>query len=268
MRIMKNVGVAAQPGEMGDLQVSSPIVFKGYFNNPTATEEAFTDDGWFITVDLAYIDSAGNLNLTGRSKDTIIVNGVKYSSGEIETAIEEEMIAGVVPSFTVAFPHRPEGSATEQICVLYHPNFLETVEGAKIRFDTATAISKVVAMIITKAPDHLIPLPKQLLEKSSLGKISRTKVRAAFENGKYSSFEMRNTEALDSYRTSQWQSASTLTEILVQDNLSDLMSIPASSINIRASIFDLGVSSFTLISLKRLLESALPQKSISHCPLF
>jgi long-subunit acyl-CoA synthetase (AMP-forming) len=80
MRIMKSTEVEAEAGEIGDLQVSGPIVFKRHLNNPTATEEAFTDDGWFITGDLAYIDCSGNLNLTCRSKDTIIVNGMKYSS--------------------------------------------------------------------------------------------------------------------------------------------------------------------------------------------
>jgi acyl-CoA synthetase (AMP-forming)/AMP-acid ligase II/thioesterase domain-containing protein len=260
MRIVNSAGVKAKAGDMGDLQVSGPIVFKGYFNNPSASKEGFTEDGWFITGDVAYIDAAGNLNLTGRSKDTIIVNGVKYSSSELETAIEEEMIPGLVPSFTVAFPHRPEGAATEQICVVYHPNFPAGPGDAKTRFETATAISKVVAMITTKAPDQLIPLPKQLLEKSSLGKISRTKVRAAFEKGEYTTFKAHNTEVLAAYRASQWRSATTSTEILVQDILSSLVSIHASSINVRSSIFDLGVTSFTLITLKRHLELALPQK--------
>ena len=257
MRIMKKALTEAKAGEVGDLQVSGPVVFKRYFNNPIATKEAFTDDGWFITGDLAYIDNSGNLNLTGRSKDTIIVNGVKYSSSEIETAIEDEMIPGVVPSYTVAFPHRPEGSATEQVCVLYHANLPEDLVA---RLETSNAVSKVVAMIANKAPDHLFPLPRELFEKSSLGKISRSKVRAAFESGEYSFFERRNNAILEDYKALQWRSPSTPTEHLVQSTLSNLLSTPTASINTRTSIFDLGVTSFTLITFKRQLESSFPTK--------
>jgi long-subunit acyl-CoA synthetase (AMP-forming) len=64
-------------GETGDVKVCGTIVFKGYLNNIQATKETFTDDGWFMTGDLAYIDGNGNLNLTGRSKDSIIINGGK-----------------------------------------------------------------------------------------------------------------------------------------------------------------------------------------------
>jgi long-subunit acyl-CoA synthetase (AMP-forming) len=69
-----------------------------------ATMDSFTSDGWFITGDLAYADEAGYLNLTGRTKDIIIVNGAKWSSAEIETAVEEEGIPGRIPSYTVVFP--------------------------------------------------------------------------------------------------------------------------------------------------------------------
>jgi hypothetical protein len=57
-----------------------------------------------------------------------------------------------------------------------------------------------------------------------------------------------------------WCSASTQTEILVQSTLSTLLSIPTASPNTSTSIFDYAISSFDLITLKRLLEVSLPQK--------
>ena len=255
MRTMREAGVMAGEGEVGDLQVHGPVLFKEYFNNPAATKESFTSDGWFITGDLAYIDKGGNLNMTGRSKDTIIVNGVKWSSHEIETAIEEEAIPGVVPTFTIAFPHRPSNSPTEEICVAYRPSF--AADDVQARFETATAISKTVSLITTKRPDHLIPLPHGLLEKTSLGKISRTKVRAAFEKDEYSTFEVEDTRALEEYRNSKWQNAETDTERIVQATIGSLLEISTADINLRASIFDLGVTSFNLITLKASLEAAI-----------
>ncbi|KAL1954761.1 hypothetical protein VTO42DRAFT_761 [Malbranchea cinnamomea] len=82
----------AATGELGELQVSGPVVFDQYYNAPTTTRDSFTSDGWFITGDLAWIDDVGNLNLTGRIKDTVIINASK-----LETTVEQERIAGLVP---------------------------------------------------------------------------------------------------------------------------------------------------------------------------
>jgi len=256
MRVMKIDGTGpAEASETGHLQVFGPVLFDHYFNNPEATKASFSTDGWFETGDLAYTDEQGNLHLTGRTKDTIIVNGVKWSSTEIETAIEEEGITGLIPSFTVAFPHRAQNSATEDICVVYSPNY--PAEDDALHFETATAISKTVSLICGKKPDHLIPLPVQLLEKTSLGKISRTKVRAAFEKGAYAEFQSQDAAALERHRDSIWQEAETTTEKAVQDTLAELLKISAADISMKASIFELGVDSFNLITLKAKLQKTI-----------
>ncbi|KAH8901218.1 putative NRPS-like enzyme [Thozetella sp. PMI_491] len=256
MRIGKIDGTGvASVGEAGHLQVFGPVLFDHYFNNPQATQAAFTADGWFETGDLAYIDEQGNLNLTGRIKDTIIVNGVKWSSTEIETAIEEEGIVGLIPSFTVAFPHRAAGSATEDICVVYSPDY--PADDDALHFETAAAISKTVSLICGKKPDHLIPLPTELLEKTSLGKISRTKVRAAFEKGEYASFQAEDAAALARHRATIWQDAETPTEKTVQATLAELLKMSPADISMKASIFELGVDSFNLITLKAMLQKVI-----------
>ncbi|KAF7560190.1 hypothetical protein G7046_g3951 [Stylonectria norvegica] len=256
MRIMQADGTElAGTGVSGHLQVSGSVLFDHYFNNTEATQEAFTLDGWFITGDLAYVDEQGNLNLTGRAKDTIIVNGVKWSSTEIETAIEGEGIVGLLPSFTVAFPHRARNSATEDICVVYSPNY--AADDDALHFETATAISKTVSLMCGKKPDHLIPLPVQLLEKSSLGKISRSKVRAAFEKGEYDSFQAQDAAALARHRTTVWQDPETKTEKEVQSILAELLAMSPSDISMKMSIFELGVDSFNLITLKAMLQKTI-----------
>lgn len=64
-------------GVVGNLEISGPVVFKSYFNNPTATEESFSSDGWFKTGDKGSIDETGYLTLQGRAKEAMIINGVK-----------------------------------------------------------------------------------------------------------------------------------------------------------------------------------------------
>jgi long-chain acyl-CoA synthetase len=64
----------AAPGH-GEILAKGPNVFSGYWDNPEATAEAFTDDGFFRTGDLGHVDDAGYLYIVGRSKELIILSG-------------------------------------------------------------------------------------------------------------------------------------------------------------------------------------------------
>lgn len=58
---------------VGEVLIRGTMVFKGYFRNPTATADAFTEDGWFRSGDLGRIDSDGFLYIVGRGKDVIVL---------------------------------------------------------------------------------------------------------------------------------------------------------------------------------------------------
>ena len=85
----------------GELCIKGPNVFKGYFNNPKATQDAFTPDGWFKTGDIVEIDNDGFIFIKDRKKDMIIIKGLKVFSAQVEAvicehpAIEECAIIGV-----------------------------------------------------------------------------------------------------------------------------------------------------------------------------
>ena len=64
----------AQPGH-GEILAKGPNVFSGYWDNPEATAEAFTEDGFFRTGDLGRFDELGYLYIVGRSKELIILSG-------------------------------------------------------------------------------------------------------------------------------------------------------------------------------------------------
>lgn len=65
-------------GDGNEIQVKGGTVMTGYFNNPEATAEAFTADGWFRTGDAGRIDASGNLYLTERIKDLFKTSNGKY----------------------------------------------------------------------------------------------------------------------------------------------------------------------------------------------
>ena len=81
-------GSSVRIADDGELQVKGPNVFRGYHNLPEKTAEVFTEDGWLRTGDLANIDDAGRIIITGRKKDIIITAGGKNVS---PIPLEEEI---------------------------------------------------------------------------------------------------------------------------------------------------------------------------------
>ncbi|CAM1508738.1 Fc.00g055860.m01.CDS01 [Cosmosporella sp. VM-42] len=98
-----------QPGEAGELYVRGPNVFKGYHNDPQATDECVSPDGWFRTGDIGYVTETGNLFITDRVKELIKYNGFQVPPAELEGYLIE--FPGVVDCAVVGVYH--EQLATE-----------------------------------------------------------------------------------------------------------------------------------------------------------
>lgn len=100
VRVVAADGAPLAPGAEGEFQVRGSLMFPGYFDNADANAGAFSDDGWFRTGDLAQVDAAGNVRITGRSKDVINRGGVKYNPRDIEDLLDAHpgvMQSAIVP---------------------------------------------------------------------------------------------------------------------------------------------------------------------------
>ncbi len=177
MRIVDDRDTVLAEGDIGRLQVRGTSVTKGYHDNAKANAESFTEDGWFDTGDLAFLRD-GELFITGRAKDVIIVNGVNHFSHEIESCVEE--LPCVVRSFTAAVAVRSDPAATTDELALY----FHLAEG----HDPAAALREIggkVTREIGVSPAFLIPVGTEDIPKTEIGKIQRTRLRKSFEAGDF-----------------------------------------------------------------------------------
>jgi long-chain acyl-CoA synthetase len=81
-------GIDLRIADDGEVQFRGPTLFHGYWDNPAATTEAYTSDGWYRTGDIGHLDDGGRLILSGRKKDIIVLpNGFNVYPEDIENAL-------------------------------------------------------------------------------------------------------------------------------------------------------------------------------------
>ncbi len=87
LKIIDEEGLELPRGEVGELIGGGPFGSSGYFKDPEATRQAWTDDGWYYTGDRAKFDGNGNLVIVGRIKDMILRGGQNIYPIEIENLL-------------------------------------------------------------------------------------------------------------------------------------------------------------------------------------
>lgn len=238
-------------GRVGELQLTGPVLTCGYYNNEQATRDAFTADGWFRSGDLGYID-AGRLTLVGRSKDSIIVNGVNYFSHEIETVLET--LEGVAGSYVAAFPVRPAGSDTEQVVIAFSPEV--PADDAAALYRVLTAVRGTVVAQWGFRPALILPLPETAFPKTSLGKIQRSLIRDRLESGMYDA-QKHAVDELAVRMLGGYTAPRGVTERAVAEVYADMFDIDPGSVSATANFFELGGTSLDILRLRSKLAQRL-----------
>ncbi len=108
-------GAVLAQGDVGQIEVRGPNVFKGYWQMPEKTAAELREDGFFITGDLGRFDEDGYLHIVGRDKDLIISGGYNIYPKEIEVLLDEQ--TGVLESAVVGVPHTDFGETPVALIV-------------------------------------------------------------------------------------------------------------------------------------------------------
>ena len=164
LRICGSGGTPCAVDEIGDIEVTGPNVFKGYWRMPEKTKEEFTADGWFRTGDVGKIDARGYVHIVGRSKDLIITGGYNVYPAEIEGYLNE--MDGVAESAVIGVPHPDFGEGVVAVVVPKPgaaPDATALTAGLKARIANF------------KVPKHLFIEPE--LPRNAMGKVQKNLLR-------------------------------------------------------------------------------------------
>jgi fatty-acyl-CoA synthase len=157
---------------VGEIALRSNCMLTGYYHREEVTARAL-ENGWYFTGDLGYL-ADGELYITGRQKDLIIVGGKNIYPQDIENILNE--VPGVHPGRTVAFGVLNDQLGTEDIAVICEVETEDADEQAQIAREIRTRIAQT-----TDTMAHYVHLvgPMWLLKTSS-GKIARNANREKF----------------------------------------------------------------------------------------
>ncbi|MEP3427433.1 MAG: malonyl-CoA synthase [Roseibium sp.] len=164
-----DTGSELPDGEIGQIEVRGPNVFKGYWQMPDKTAAELRSDGFFITGDLGKIDEEGYVQIVGRNKDLIISGGYNIYPKEIELLLDDQ--PGVLESAVVGVPH---------------PDFGETVLGLLVANTSSTpdlnAIEEAVKTSLArfKQPRKLIVVNE--LPRNTMGKVQKNVLRENYKH--------------------------------------------------------------------------------------
>jgi malonyl-CoA/methylmalonyl-CoA synthetase len=154
-------------GDIGQIEVRGPNVFKGYWNMPEKTAEELRSNGFFITGDLGLIDKDGYVSIVGRNKDLIISGGYNIYPKEIELILDEQV--GVLESAVIGVPH---------------PDFGETVVGVLVANGDLLDLEKIQLAIKDslarfKHPRQLVVI--NALPRNTMGKVQKNILREEYK---------------------------------------------------------------------------------------
>jgi acyl-CoA synthetase (AMP-forming)/AMP-acid ligase II len=156
-------------GETGEIRLRTRATINGYYRNPEVTA-AESQDGFWLSGDLGYLDDDGYLFIVDRKKDMIITGGFNVYAVEVEAALSEQ--PAVLMSAVVGIPHPEWGEAVHAEVILREGAALseeELIEHAKARLGSYKA---------PKSVRFVAELPL-----SSVGKVLRRQVRRPYWQG-------------------------------------------------------------------------------------
>ena len=164
-----DTGAEVPTGDIGQIEVRGPNVFRGYWQMPEKTAEDLRDNGFFITGDLGFVDSDGYVTIVGRGKDLIISGGYNIYPKELELLLDDQ--PGVLESAVIGVPHPDFGESPVGVLVA-QPG--QSPDIAQINAQLTAKLAKF------KHPKKLVVV--DALPRNTMGKVQKNLLRDEYRN--------------------------------------------------------------------------------------
>jgi fatty-acyl-CoA synthase len=171
-------GAALEERRVGRIFARGPSLMKTYFGEPEETAKTLSADGWLDTGDLGY-QLDGQIVITGRAKDLIIVHGRNVWPQDLEWTAESEVDAlrgGDVAVFSVTGPDDEQVVAVAQC----RTRDAEARDALKAAIASILRVRHGLDVSVVLAPPHSLP-------QTSSGKLSRSKAKSLYLAGAFES---------------------------------------------------------------------------------
>lgn len=172
VKIVDPDGALLPENTIGEIALQSDCMLTGYFHRPDLTDKAMRD-GWYLTGDMGYLKN-GEVYITGRKKDIIIVGGKNVYPQDLELLASE--VAGVHPGRVVAFGVMDTQAGTEEIVVVAESDIQDEDEQQNVADSVRAHLTRNTDVAVRMV--QLVPLG--WLIKTSSGKVARTANREKY----------------------------------------------------------------------------------------
>ena len=169
VRVTDDNGSTIADGGVGNIEVSGPNVFKGYWKNPEKTKQEFTVDGYFKTGDIGGYTQDAYLEIVGRSKDLIISGGYNVYPKEVEIVLDS--FDEVDESAVIGVPHNDFGEGVLAVVIQAKDELVRP--GEVIRRAKAHLASY-------KSPKGVVVVSE--LPRNAMGKVEKKRLREQYSD--------------------------------------------------------------------------------------
>lgn len=175
LRLLDDDGADAAAGKVGEISVSAPYLFQGYFRLAAETDAAFTD-GWYRTGDLGLLVE-DELFVVGRVKDLVIVHGKNLVAHQVEDLVSA--VPGIKPGRVVAFGVGDDRAGSEMLVVVAEQSRRCAIPVLALK----AAISEQILAATGISPGRTLIVEEGWLAKTTSGKMSREANKARYLAG-------------------------------------------------------------------------------------
>lgn len=163
VEIRDDDGRSVPTGDVGEICIRGPQVMAGYWNRPDETARVMTQDGFFRSGDIGFINDKGLVKIVDRKKDMILVSGFNVFPNEVEEVAMT--LSGVLECAAIGIPDEHSGEAVKLFVVRRDPNLTE----AQVKAHCADSLTNYKRPRFIEFRDEL--------PKSNVGKILRRELR-------------------------------------------------------------------------------------------